>query len=120
MQAVVDFVERYPGTTMRGAIMHVLETMPEMQRARPGAYKQAAAAVERVIKDRHVRQEGDRLHPWDPKRRAFAEALERAASVAPDPAHKVSTRQLACAAWREAGDENRARILERNALEKAS
>ena len=112
MQAAVDFVGRNPGTPMRPVIGCVLDTFAEMQRDRPGAYKQAQAVVERIVKDRHVRQDSDRLFPWDAKRRAFAEALERAAFAAPTPEQRAVVLPLATEAWRAAGDANRARMLE--------
>ena len=118
MQSAVDFVGQNPGTLMRPVIACVLDTFAEMQRGRPGAYKQAQAVVERIVKDRHVRQEGDRLFPWDVKRRTFAEALERAVFAAPTTELRVLVLPLATEAWRAAGDENRARMLE--TLERAA
>lgn len=119
MQAAVAFVAANPGSTTQAVVRALLtpaaENSDEWSVREARSYKRAAAVVERVIKDRHVRQDAAlRLHPWDERRRAYAEALERAANLAPDEARRRSTRALACAAWREAGDENRARLLERN------
>ena len=112
MQLAVAFVEAHPGATSRAVTLRLLEDLDDLARERPTAYKQAASVVDRVIRDRLVRQDSDlRLHPWNVKRKAYAEALERAAFVAPDRAHFLATLDLARAAWRDAGDENRARIL---------
>lgn len=109
MEAAVAFVSAHPGATSVAVTFHVLEGMA--QRERPTAYKQAASVVERIIKDRHVRQDGLQLFPWDVRRKAYAEALERAAFAAPDAARFAVTMELAMAAWKDAGDDNRARIL---------
>ena len=117
MQAAVDYVAANPGATMVATTAHVLETME--QKSRPSAWKQAASVVDRVIKDRLVLQAGSqRLFPWDAKRKTYAEALERAAFAAPDQQRFRSTMALAIAAWRHAGDENRARTLEGLAAER--
>lgn len=113
MQLAVDFVTSRPGVTMRSVIFHVLESFPEDKREKPTAYKQAAAVVERIIKDRHVRQGPDlSLFPWDPKRKAYAEALERALHVAPTPREATRIREMVYEAWRLAGDEARVRMLQ--------
>ena len=110
MEAAVAFVSAHPGATSVAVTFHVLEGMA--QRERPSAYKQAASVVERIIKDRHVRQDPSlRLFPWDARRKEYAEALERAAFAAPDAARFASTMTLAMEAWKDAGDDNRARIL---------
>lgn len=133
MQAAVAFVAENPGVLAARVTAHLLETSPKAAELRtlalPGipardmlktsAYKQAASVVDRIIRDRLVRQDVSlRLHPWDANA-PYAEALERAALVAPDPVRFSSTMSLAIAAWREAGDENRARILERLVLERS-
>lgn len=115
MTAVVEFVTAHPGATMVAAVAHILETIdPDRETvAKPGKYKQAAAVVERVIKDRLVCQSPClRLHPWNAQDKAYAEALERAMFCAP-PHRYTQTAALAASAWRDAGDENRARMLER-------
>ena len=133
MQVAVAFVEANPGASSSSVIAHVLDCLqgacprsgpksaaevffrpPEDERRRLRRYKQAAGVVERIICKRLVRQDAAlRLHPWDEKRRAYAEALERAAILAPDDARRRSTLTLAIEAWRDAGDENRAQALER-------
>ena len=116
MELAIAFVTAHPGTTMRSVTFHVLESFDESKRERPTAYKQAASVVERIIKDRHVRQGPDlSLHPWDVKRRTYAEALERAAFAAPTGRERAHVMEIACEAWRLAGDEARARTL-RNLL----
>lgn len=110
MEAATLFVHEQPGATMRMVIAHLLSTL---QQEKPSAYKQAAMIVERIIKDRHVRQAPDlSLHPWDAKRKTYAEALERAMFAAPNPTEYALMVPLACKAWRAAGDDNRARTLE--------
>lgn len=114
MTAALVFVQAQPGASMRMVIAHVLSTFSEERREKPTAYKQASMVVERIIRDRHVRQAPDlSLYPWDEKRRAYAEAVQRALHAAPTPAEHATMKELACKAWRAAGDENRARILER-------
>lgn len=116
MQAVVAFVTAHPGLTMAAATAHLLEGE---QRTKPSVYKQAASVVERVIRDRLVRQDQNlRLHPWNPKWKAYAEALERAAFAAPNEARYSSTMALAIEAWRDAGDANRAQMLTRLSAER--
>lgn len=115
LKAAVDFVTQNPGVTCAQVIAHLLrirETESDLP-SRPSIYKQCASVVERMIAARLVRQ-GDSLllHPWDPKLKAYAEALERAAFAAPDRDSFVVTMDLAISAWRRAGDPNRARILE--------
>lgn len=113
MQCAIAFVTAHPGATMRSVIFHVLASFDESHREKPTAYKQAAGVVERIICDRHVRQGPDlSLHPWDVKKKTFAEALERAAFAAPSAVERISTMALACEAWRRAGDEARVRLLE--------
>ena len=109
MQAAVSFIASNPGATAAAVTAHLIGG----EEVKPSAYKTAATVVDRIIRDRLVRQDAlRRLHPWDAKRKAFAEALERAAFAAPDARRYASTIALAAAAWREAGDENRARVLE--------
>lgn len=111
MEAALAFVAEHPGAPMARVVAHLLEGL---DRDKPTVYRQAASVVERIVRDRLVRQDGaQELHPWDEKRKAYAEALERAASLAPDVERAAATTKLAIAAWRDAGDENRARILER-------
>ena len=120
MQAAVDFVTQNPGTTMPAVIARVLDVVhgDDEKRFKPSSYKQAAGVVERVIKSRLVRLDPSRrLYLWDSKRKTYAEALQRAAFAAPDKRRYLSTMALAAQAWREAGDENHARILERIAVE---
>lgn len=118
MQAAVDFVTANPGLSYRVLMAHLFETeiaqraiaLDEERRGR--VYKKAAGVVDRVLRDRLVRQDAALcLHPWDAKEKAFAEALERAAFAAPDPERFSSTLALACAAWRKAGDPRRAMTL---------
>ena len=112
MQLAVKFVTEHPGASMRSVTFHVLESFDEDKREKPTAYKQAASVVERIIKDRHVRQGPDlSLHPWDAKRKTYAEALERAAFAAPTPRERAMVMEIACQAWCSAGDEARARTL---------
>ena len=114
MQLAVDFVTAHAstGVTMRSTIFHVLESFGEDKREKPTAYKQAAGVVERIIKDRHVRQGPDlSLYPWDEKRKAYAEALERAHTLAPTPREKAIMFEMVLDAWRRAGDEGRVRML---------
>ena len=112
MQRAVDYVTAHPGATMRSVIFHVLESFDEDKREKPTAYKQAASVVERIIKDRHVRQDSSSgLRPWDPKRKAYAEALERAHTLAPTPEEKAVMFDMLCDAWRRAGDEGRVSML---------
>lgn len=120
MEAAVKFVTEHPGTTKTAIIAHLLaghvvdtDSAPkEIQRTESRAYKGTACVVERIIKDRYVRQDASlRLYPWDEKRKVFAELLERAAFAAPDAERKRNTLGTASNAWRYAGDENRARIL---------
>ena len=123
MQLAVEFVVANPGSRMAAVVAHVLDAMVTAKEneggiVKPSAYKQAASVVERVIKDRLVRQVDDHLHPWNERLKLYAEALERAATLAPDDRRYVSMIVLAIAAWREAGDENRAQILERLAKER--
>ena len=113
MQRAVDFVIANPGTSMRSVTFHVLETFDEDKREKPTSYKQAASVVERIIKDRHVRQGPNlTLHPWDAKRKAYAEALERAVFAAPTSRERALIMEITCEAWRLAGDEARARMLQ--------
>ena len=113
MQRAIAFVTAHPGASMRSVTFHVLESFDESKRESPTAYKQAASVVERIIKDRHVRQGPDlSLHPWDVKRRTYAEALECAAFAAPTRHERAHVMGMACEAWRLAGDEARARTLE--------
>ena len=109
MELAVAFVTGHPGTTMHGVVGHVVDAL--RRASGRASYKQAQAVVERVIMHRLVRLEGERLYPWDRQRFAFAEALERAALAAPDVVRYAETLTLAQAAWRHAGDENRARII---------
>ena len=119
MQAAIDFVTKNPGATSRIVIVHLLEaelatfevTIDEKRRSR--LFKKSAGVVDRIIRDRHVRRDAAlRLYPWDTKLRGFAEALERAAFAAPDDRSYRSILNLACNAWRVAGDANRAQVLE--------
>lgn len=128
MDAAVAFIQANPGATMRMVIVHLLAFAPLSlrlgnvetpssdhlaSRQEKSAYRQAASVVDRIVRDRLVRQSADlRLYPWDSKRKAFADALERALYAAPDDAHQREVLSLAARAWREAGDENRARTLE--------
>ena len=113
MQLAVAFVTEHPGTTMRSVTFHVLESFDEDKRAKPTAYKQAASVVDRIVKDRHVRVGPNlTLHPWDMKRKAYAEALERAANAAPTPRERAIIREILYEAWRLAGDYARARTLQ--------
>ena len=116
LKSAVDFVEQNPGVTCAQVVSHLLrirESESDLP-SRPSAYKQCASVVERMIAARLVRQ-GDSLllYPWDRKLKAYAEALERAAFAAPDRDSFVLVKDLAIAAWRRAGDPNRARILEK-------
>ena len=112
MQLAVEFVTMHPGASMRSVTFHVLESFDEDKRERPTSYKQASSVVERIIKDRHVRQGPNAsLYPWDAKRKAYAEALERAANVAPTARERDRVREMVYEAWRLAGDEGRARTL---------
>lgn len=114
MAEAIAFVASRPGMTMATVTGYVLG---KLANDKPRAYKQAAMVVERIIRDRRVRQDSaGRLYPWNEKLRAYAEALERAANLAPDLERRRSTTALAAAAWVEAGDENRARILTNLAL----
>ena len=118
MEIAVAFVLKNPGASMSMVAWHVLgriipdpSSLDEKRRQR--YFKQARAVVERVIARGLVRHDDDgNLHPWDEKRKAYAEALERAMFAAPDVASKHVVHALAVAAWRAAGDENAARILE--------
>lgn len=137
MKAALAFVRGQPGAPMRAVIAHIQQLGREGQlllsqsasaeivsKEDTRAYKQARSVVERIIKDRHVRQAADlTLHPWDEKRKAYAEALEGAMFAAPDGVKYRAMTRLACEAWRAAGDESRARtisFLERNRLESPS
>ena len=121
MEAAVALVATNPGLSARELALRLLESpepggagSPKADALETRRYKQASAIVERVIKDRHVRlDDALRLHPWDPKLRAYAEALERARNAAPDDEQRVAMTELAAAAWIAAGDANRARILRR-------
>lgn len=120
MQLAIAFVSANPGATMRTVIFHVLDSFDENKREKPSAYKQAASVVERIIKDRHVRQGTNlALYPWDVKRKAYAEALERALFAAPTERDRCSIFALVRDAWRAAGDEARVRVLD-SLLEKSS
>ena len=113
MQLAVAFVTEHPGTSMRSVTFHVLASFDEDKREKPTAYKQAASVVERIVKDRHVRVGPNlSLHPWDAKRKAYAEALERATNAAPTPREFVRIKEILYEAWRLAGDEARARTLQ--------
>jgi hypothetical protein len=119
MQVALACVEAHPGTPVRGVVAHVLDTLSMSEAAAPSEakalrrYKGAASVVERLIKNRHVCQRPDgTLWPWDAKRKAYAEALERAWFAAPGPAEHATLAPLVAQAWRAAGDENRARTLE--------
>ena len=113
MQLALAFVTAHPGATMRSVTFHVLESFDEAKREKPTAYKQAASVVERIVKDRHVRVGPNlTLHPWDAKRKAYAEALERAANAAPTPHERARMREILYEAWRLAGDDARARTLQ--------
>ena len=120
MNAAIKFVTEHPGTTKTDVITHLMSgnivdtdsSAKKIQRTESRAYKGAASVVERIIKDRLVRQDATLwLYPWDEKRKVFAELLERAAFVAPDDGRKVSTLEAAANAWGYAGDDNRSRIL---------
>ena len=114
MQAAVAFVTKHPGTTSSRVIFHLLGNPSQSEPLKATAYKQAAAVVERIVRDRLILQDDAlRLYPWDAKLKTYAEALERAAFAAPDDVLFAFTIGLAIGAWRQAGDENRARILER-------
>lgn len=123
MQSALEFVIANPGATMRTVIHHVLETTFDADRRERACtddarssklYKQAASVVDRIIKDRHVRQDASlALFPWDAKRKAFAEAVERARHAALDPVDRAVLTEMTCNAWRAAGDENRARTIAR-------
>lgn len=111
MQESVAYIAANPnGVPMARVIAHLLAIAPSEKKY---AYKQAAMVVERVIRDRLVRQDGNLLYPWDEKAKAYAEALERAMYAAPDEEDRKNMLTLAIRAWRRAGDENRANILER-------
>ena len=113
MQLAIAFVAENPGATMRTVIFHILNSFDESKREKPTAYKQAAGVVERIIKDRHVRQGPNlTLHPWDTKRKAYAEALERALFAAPSERDRCAVFALVRDAWRAAGDEARVRVLD--------
>lgn len=121
MRDAVTFVSANPGTTMRAVILHVLSTFDAAKREKAETdsaagsrlYKQAASVVERIIKDRHVCQGSNQsLHPWDPKRKAYAEALERAKNAAPEGPDRVLLTEMTYRAWLAAGDENRVRTLQ--------
>lgn len=119
LKAAVDFVTQNPGVTCAQVASHLLRVHESEQESPPlvqksTTYKQCNAVVERMIAARLVRQ-GDSLllYPWDRKLKAYAEALERAAFAAPDRDSFILVKDLAIAAWRRAGDPNRARILER-------
>ena len=124
MQAAVDYVSAHPGVPRRVLIGHLFENETRLIEAlssplkdderRKRLFKRVASVVDRVLRDRLVRQDAAlRLFPWDMKRKAFAEALERAAFAAPDRTRFESTLALACEAWRHAGDEARALTLSR-------
>lgn len=123
MQAAVEYVAAHPGATMYAVALHLLgaeipdPTSLEVKR-RQRLHKRAMSVVERVIAQRLVRQADDRLHPWDERLKLYAETLERAATLAPDDARYAIMMALAIGAWREAGDENRAQILDRLAKER--
>ena len=114
MQAAVAFVKDHPGATVAAVVGHLLEGLEDKQQPlKATVYKQAAGVVDRVIRDRLVRQDNaGRLFPWDERWKVFAEALERAVFAAPDEMRFLATQPLAAGAWRNAGDDNRARILE--------
>lgn len=122
MQAAVDYVTTHPGVPRRVLIGHLFDGEAKLvaaliapiadERRRKRLYKKAAQVVDRVLRDRLVRQdEALRLYPWDNKRKAYAEALERAAFAAPDQGRFESTLTLACEAWKDAGDDGRAETL---------
>ena len=121
MQLAVDFVAETPGVHRRALIQHLFNLEHEAltvnidEKRRGRLYKKAAGVVDRVLRDRLVRQDdGLRLYPWDERRKAYAEALERAAFAAPDPGRFERTLSLACEAWRDAGDFERARSLQQS------
>ena len=118
IQAALEYVAAHPGITMRAATFHMLGELvrndepytPTKEQER--RYKRAASVIEKLVCDRHVRQVGDRIYPWNAKQKVYAEALERAALVAPDHGRFLTTLALAKTAWSDAGDENRVRTLE--------
>lgn len=111
MQAAVAFVAEHPGSTAAAVTAHLLGGAEHIK---AGSYKQAASVVDRIVRDRLVRQDSAlRLLPWNPKEKAYADALERAAFLAPDDSRFTMMITIAIDAWRRAGDDNRARILER-------
>jgi hypothetical protein len=108
MQEAVAFVTEHPGVSPSVVVRHFAP--PD---ADPREWQRARGAVERVIRDRLVCQTPDqRLFPWDAQRKAFADLLERAYHAAPTPGARYEVFALATRAWRAAGDENRARVLE--------
>lgn len=122
MQVAVSYVAAHPGVPRKVLIGHLFEVEAKLVAAlasplrdeerRKRLYKRVATVVDRILRDRLVRQDAAlRLFPWDEKRKLFAEALERALFAAPDAHLFKTTLDLVCIAWRAAGDESRARTL---------
>ena len=122
MQAAVDYVTAHPGVPRRVLIGHLFDAEAQLiaalvsplkdEERRKRLYKRVATVVDRILRDRLVRQDPAlRLFPWDVRRKTYAEALERALFAAPDAHLFKATLELACTAWRGAGDEDRARTL---------
>ena len=106
---VIDFVREHPGCK---TFVATLQLLTEDDKTHPTTrpFKRAQSAVARVIRDRLVLHDSDRLYPWDKRLFLLATQAERAGR---DPA----ARHLAADAWRRAGDNNRAKILVRLAAE---
>lgn len=108
-QVIVALVTRSPGTTIFQALRHLL-TETDREAPNTKAFRRAASVVARVIRDRLVRQVGERLYPWNRELFDSATALERAAFA---EGKKNAAVLHAAQAWHAAGDANRAQMLRR-------
>lgn len=115
MQKVVDLVTAQPGVRAKDVAVAVIR---EDQNIRVG-YR----AIERCIKKRHIRGhqpagKGLFLYLWDPELVAAAEEIERSAYERGrnlSTTDRAARMRVAADAWVEAGDESRARYLNRTA-----
>lgn len=112
MKVITSFVTENPGCKTFTAVKHLM-TQEELEGVSTKPYRRSAGVVARVLRDRLIRGEGDRLYPWD-------EALFKEATQAEITALRLSTPedrqtlfQAAAEAWRRASDEARAKLMER-------
>ena len=114
MAAVVAYVAAHPGCRTFDATLSLLTTDEVELSPTTKPFRRAMTAVARAIRDRLVRHEDDRLAPWDPELYAQASRVEAESHLAAD---RPAALRAAAESWRRAGDDNRARMLERLAAQ---